>query len=485
MKKLLTLIFLFVPTLVWATPPNTTAVPLAMQTTPCSTTQLVIGAGTGNPPICGTIGTNLSFSGTTLNVTGTGAITSVFGRTGVVTATTGDYSSTQINGAIALSSSGNGGVTGTLPVGNGGTGVTSFTSNAPLIGGSTIGVGSRSGNTTTFATATGTLTNGHCVSIDSSGNFVDAGGACTTGGGGGTVSTGAASQLAYYATAGTTVSGLTTANNGVLVTNGSGVPSIGTTIPTAVQSNITQVGTIGTGTWQGSAVGVPYGGTGGTSFTAYSPIVGGTTTTGAFQSAGSLGVAGYILTSNGNAAVPTFQAPAGGTGTVTSASVVSANGFAGTVATATTTPAITLTTSITGVLKGNGTAISAATAGTDYAGLNSTNVYTGTNTFDTVYGTVTSQSGTTYTLAAADCGTEIAFTNASAITVTIPAALTTGCNIAILQTTSAGQVTVTGTAVSAATLHSAHSYTKTYGQWSIIGINIYTTGVAILTGDGA
>lgn len=56
----------------------------------------------------------------------------------------------------------------------------------------------------------------------------------------------------------------------------------------------------------------------------------------------------------------------GGGGTVTSASVVSANGFAGTVATATTTPAITISTSITGVLKGNGTAISAATAGTDY-----------------------------------------------------------------------------------------------------------------------
>lgn len=55
-----------------------------------------------------------------------------------------------------------------------------------------------------------------------------------------------------------------------------------------------------------------------------------------------------------------------GTGTVTSVSVVSANGFAGTVATATTTPAITLSTTITGVLKGNGTAISAATDGTDY-----------------------------------------------------------------------------------------------------------------------
>lgn len=56
-----------------------------------------------------------------------------------------------------------------------------------------------------------------------------------------------------------------------------------------------------------------------------------------------------------------------GTGTVSSVSVVSANGFAGTVADATTTPAITLTTSITGLLKGNGTAISAATSGTDYS----------------------------------------------------------------------------------------------------------------------
>jgi len=54
------------------------------------------------------------------------------------------------------------------------------------------------------------------------------------------------------------------------------------------------------------------------------------------------------------------------TGTVTTASVVSANGFAGSVATAGTTPAITLSTTITGLLKGNGTAISAATAGTDY-----------------------------------------------------------------------------------------------------------------------
>lgn len=57
---------------------------------------------------------------------------------------------------------------------------------------------------------------------------------------------------------------------------------------------------------------------------------------------------------------------AGGSGSVTTVSVVTANGFTGSVANASTTPAITLTTNVTGVLKGNGTAISAATAGTDY-----------------------------------------------------------------------------------------------------------------------
>ena len=64
------------------------------------------------------------------------------------------------------------------------------------------------------------------------------------------------------------------------------------------------------------------------------------------------------------------------TGTVTSASVANANGFAGTVATGTTTPAITISTSVTGILKGNGTAISAATAGTDYVTPTSTETLT-------------------------------------------------------------------------------------------------------------
>jgi hypothetical protein len=80
-------------------------------------------------------------------------------------------------------------------------------------------------------------------------------------------------------------------------------------------------------------------------------------------------------------AILNFGIPAGangtngsGAGTVTSVSVASANGFTGTVATATTTPAITLGTSVTGLLRGNGSAISAAVAGSDYYAPGTTDV---------------------------------------------------------------------------------------------------------------
>ena len=51
---------------------------------------------------------------------------------------------------------------------------------------------------------------------------------------------------------------------------------------------------------------------------------------------------------------------------VTSISIASSNGFTGT-SSGGATPSLTLATSVTGILKGNGTAISAATSGTDYA----------------------------------------------------------------------------------------------------------------------
>lgn len=104
------------------------------------------------------------------------------------------------------------------------------------------------------------------------------------------------------------------------------------------------------------------GGTGQTTYTDGQLLIG--NTTGNTLTKATLTAGSGVSITNGSGAI-TINATGLG-GTVTSASVVSANGFAGTVATATTTPAITLSTSITGVLKGDGTAISAATAGTDY-----------------------------------------------------------------------------------------------------------------------
>jgi hypothetical protein len=78
---------------------------------------------------------------------------------------------------------------------------------------------------------------------------------------------------------------------------------------------------------------------------------------------GAQGTSGQVLTSAGTGNTPTWTTPT--TGTITAVSVVSANGFAGT-SSGGATPALTLSTTITGLLKGNGTAISAAVAGTDY-----------------------------------------------------------------------------------------------------------------------
>lgn len=75
-----------------------------------------------------------------------------------------------------------------------------------------------------------------------------------------------------------------------------------------VGTDIATVGTITSGTWNGTTVGVTNGGTGNTSFTAYSLIAAGTTGTGAFQNISGLGTSGYVLTSNGSGALPTWKA---------------------------------------------------------------------------------------------------------------------------------------------------------------------------------
>jgi len=78
------------------------------------------------------------------------------------------------------------------------------------------------------------------------------------------------------------------------------------------------------------------------------------------------GNSGQVLITDGAGNLTWQTTGATSSGTVTAVSVVNTNGFSGTVATANTTPAITIQTTVTGLLKGNGTSVSAATSGTDY-----------------------------------------------------------------------------------------------------------------------
>lgn len=133
-----------------------------------------------------------------------------------------------------------------------------------------------------------------------------------------------------------------------------------------------------------------------------------------------------------------------GLGSVTSVSVASANGFAGTVATATTTPAITISTSITGLLKGNGTAISAAVANTDYQGVAAP--VTKTANFTVANGEIwyiNNKTGSTCTVtlpaASSWSGRQLSFKNMQAQTL-----VSASSNVVPIDSTSAGTAILLG-----------------------------------------
>ena len=89
-----------------------------------------------------------------------------------------------------------------------------------------------------------------------------------------------------------------------MVTNGSNVPSISSTLPNPVQNNITRVGTITNGTWEGTTVAVDQGGTGRTTHTAHGILIGDGTN--AIKST-AVGSAGQVLQSGGAGSDPTYS----------------------------------------------------------------------------------------------------------------------------------------------------------------------------------
>jgi hypothetical protein len=301
--------------------------------------------------------------------------------------------------------------TGIIPVTSGGTGLSTIPTNGQLL------IGNGTGYTLNTLTASSGITVTNAAGIITVAN------------------SGVLSNIAGIGISVSSATGNVTINNtGVLSFSGG---STGLTPAMDTTGAITLAGTLGiaNGGTNGSATPTAYG------------VAYGTGTAYAFTAAGTTG---QVLTATTGGA-PTWAAPAT-SGTVTSVSVVSANGFAGTVATATTTPAITISTSITGVLKGNGTAISAAVPNTDYIAPSAVVTKTADFTLaDTENWVINNKFGSTCTVtlpaASSWSGRYVTFKNMQAQTL-----VSASSNVVPIDSTSAGTAILLGVVGNWATL---------------------------------
>lgn len=212
-----------------------------------------------NAGVDGTLRSVSDGEGTTsaLQISTTGVkSTGTFNTVGVATLATANISAGTITGITDLALA-DGGTNASLVASNGGIFYSTATAGAILSGTATAGKALLSGSSTTpiwstptYPSASGTA--GKVLRADGTNNvyststFAD---------------TYTASNL-LYSNGSNAVTGLTTGNNGVLITSGAGVPSISSTIPSATQLNITSLGTVTTGVWTGTTIAVANGGTG-------------------------------------------------------------------------------------------------------------------------------------------------------------------------------------------------------------------------------
>ena len=180
------------------------------------------------------------------------------------------------------------------------------------------------------------------------------------------------------------------------------------------------------------------------------------------------------------------------TGTVTAVSVASANGFAGT-SSGGATPALTLTTSITGVLKGNGTAISAAVAGTDYVAVNGALGTPSTGTLTNCTG-LPLTTGITGTLGVANGGTGA--TTQTAYAVLCGGTTSTGAYQSVASVGTSGQVLTSNGASALPTFQDAgggfdagtvmlFAQTSAPTGWTKDSTNYNNSGLRIVTGTAS
>jgi hypothetical protein len=305
-------------------------------------------------------GTGISITPSGTNITiaasgsGSGTVTSV--ALSVPTFLSVSGSPITSSGTLAVTLSGT-----ALPAINGGTGQTGYTIGDTLYASSTtalskLGIGS-TGQVLTIAAGipswatpsspgTGTVTSVG-LSVPASSIFGATGTPVTTSGTLGLTVTGTSGAVPYFDTTSTLSSSGALADNQPMLGGGAGGPP--RTLNNGFAGQVlTSNGTTLAPNWQGIST-----------LTASDSVVITAGNITLVNDSASPTASQYYGTNSGST-LGYYNLPTAGTGTVTSVSVVSANGFAGTVATATSTPAITISTTITGLLQGNGTAISAA-----------------------------------------------------------------------------------------------------------------------------
>lgn len=152
-------------------------------------------------------------------------------------------------------------LTGTVPIANGGTNSTTALSGSSIMisDGSKIVQGAAGTSTTVLHGSSGGAPTYSAVSL-----INDVTGTLPTSRGGTGVTSFTVSGVLYGN--GSAVGSLTPVNNAVVSYTGAGALQATTTLPAAVQSNITALGTIGTGTWNGTAISASSGGTGQTTY---------------------------------------------------------------------------------------------------------------------------------------------------------------------------------------------------------------------------